>query len=100
MADSLSHNLALNMSLARADLLRVNGYDECYRGWGNVDGDLRERLKRAGVWPKSIWTKAVVFHLDHPDDPTRALRERNRARSLRPDLPVAAVHGIVKPPGG
>jgi glycosyltransferase involved in cell wall biosynthesis len=93
------HNLALNMSLARADLLRVNGYDEGFRGWGNVDGDLRERLKRAGVWPKSIWTKAVVYHLEHPVDPTRAQRAHNLARSRRADIPVFAEHGIVKPPG-
>jgi glycosyltransferase involved in cell wall biosynthesis len=90
------HNLGLNMSLARADLLRVNGYDENYRGWGNEDGDLRERLKRVGVWPKSIWTKAVVFHLDHPVDPTRKDRARNLAYSRRPEIPVFAEQGIVK----
>jgi glycosyltransferase involved in cell wall biosynthesis len=89
------HNLGLNMSLARADLLRVNGYDENYHGWGNEDGDLRERLKRVGVWPKSIWTKALVFHLDHPVDPTRHDR-RNLAYSRRPDIPVFAEQGIVK----
>ena len=90
------HNLGLNMSLARADLLRVNGYDENYRGWGNEDGDLRERLKRVGVWPKSIWTKAVVFHLDHPVDPTRKDRARNLAYSRRLEIPVVAARGIMK----
>jgi glycosyltransferase involved in cell wall biosynthesis len=90
------HNLGLNMSLAREDLLRVNGYDENYRGWGNEDGDLRERLKRVGVWPRSIWTRAVVFHLDHPVDPTRKDRARNLAYSRRPDIPVFAECGIAK----
>jgi hypothetical protein len=84
------------MSLAREDLLRVNGYDENYRGWGNEDGDLRERLKRVGVWPRSIWTRAVVFHLDHPVDPTRKDRARNLAYSRRPDIPVFAECGIAK----
>ena len=82
--------------LARADLLRVNGYDETYRGWGNEDGDLRERLKRVGVWPKSIWTRAVVFHLDHPVDPSRKDRARNLAYSRRQEIPVVAESGIVK----
>jgi glycosyltransferase involved in cell wall biosynthesis len=90
------HNLGLNMSLARADLLRVNGYDENFRGWGNEDGDLRERLKRIGVWPKSIWTRAVVYHLDHPIEPSRHDRARNRAYSLRKGIPVFAEAGIVK----
>ncbi len=90
------HNLGLNMSLARADLLRVNGYDENFRGWGNEDGDLRERLKRVGVWPRSIWTRGVVFHLDHSVDPTRKDRAHNRAYSLRQEIPVVAECGIVK----
>jgi glycosyltransferase involved in cell wall biosynthesis len=90
------HNLGLNMSLARADLLRVNGYDENFRGWGNEDGDLRERLKQIGVWPRSIWTRALVYHLDHPVEPTRKHRARNRAYSLRPEIPVFAENGIVK----
>jgi hypothetical protein len=90
------HNLGLNMSLARADLLRVNGYDENYRGWGNEDGDLRERLKRVGVWPKSIWTRAVVYHLDHPVEPTRKDRARNLAYSRRKGIPIFAEAGIVK----
>lgn len=90
------HNLGLNMSLARADLLRVNGYDENYRGWGNEDGDLRERLKRIGVWPKSIWTRAVVYHLDHPVEPTRQDRARNLAYSRRKGIPIFAEAGIVK----
>jgi glycosyltransferase involved in cell wall biosynthesis len=91
------HNLGLNMSLARADLQRVNGYDENYRGWGHEDGDLRERLKRVGVWPRSIWTRALVFHLEHPEEPTRHDRARNRAYSRRPDIPVFAERGLRQP---
>ncbi len=40
---------------------KVNGYDENFRGWGNKDGDLRERLKMIGVRPKPIFEEALVF---------------------------------------
>ena len=91
------HNLGLNMSLSKPNLLRVNGYDENFRGWGNADGDLRERLKSVGVWPKSIWHRALVFHLAHPVEPSRGDRSRNAAYARRAQVPAFAEQGIVKP---
>jgi hypothetical protein len=40
----------------------------------------------------------VVYHLDHPIEP-RHDRSRNRAYSLRKDIPVFAEAGIVKREG-
>lgn len=54
-----------NFSLFLEDFRRVNGYDEEFVGWGNEDGDLRERLKRAGVRPYPIVNRAVVYHMWH-----------------------------------
>ena len=91
------HNLALNMSAWKADLVRVNGFDERFRGWGNADGDLRERLKRVGVWPRSVWHRAVVFHLHHPLEATRADPSAHRAYAHRAPVEPFAEQGIVKP---
>jgi glycosyltransferase involved in cell wall biosynthesis len=91
------HNLGLNFSIERESLFSVNGYDENYRGWGNADGDLRERLKKIGVWPKSIWTRAVVFHMHHEEDPTRKER-RNVEYSRRSGIPVFCENGLFRPP--
>jgi len=90
------HNLALNFCLGRSALLEVNGYDENFRGWGNADGDVRDRLKQVGVFPKSVWHRAIVFHLHHPPDPTRATRP-NVAYSRRPAVPARCEVGILKP---
>lgn len=54
-----------NLGVWRADLLRVNGLDESYTGWGLEDSDLVIRLLRAGVRHKSGRFAAPVFHLWH-----------------------------------
>ena len=41
----------------------------------------------------------MVFHLDHPVDPTRKDRARNLAYSRRQDIPVVAARGIHKREG-
>jgi hypothetical protein len=89
------HNMGLNFSLSRANYYRVNGYDNNFRGWGKADGDLRERLKRVGVWPKSVWDKALVCHLFHPPDPTKILK-MNKAYYYRDKIPVVAENGIAQ----
>jgi glycosyltransferase involved in cell wall biosynthesis len=61
-----------NLSAWRDDLLRVNGLDETYSGWGLEDSDLAVRLIRAGVRHKSARFAAPVLHLWH--------RENDRAR--------------------
>lgn len=91
------HNLGLNFSIEAESLYSVNGYDENYRGWGNADGDLRERLKKVGVRPRSIWTRAVVFHMHHEDDPTRKER-RNVEYSRRAEIPVFCEKGLFRVP--
>ena len=68
-----------NLSAWRTDLLRVNGLDESYTGWGLEDSDLVVRLIRAGVAHKSARFAAPVFHLWHRENP-RGTLEQNRKR--------------------
>ena len=56
-----------NLSAWRADLVRVNGLDESYSGWGLEDSDLVIRLLHAGVLHKSARFAAPVFHLWHQE---------------------------------
>lgn len=81
------HNYGLNMSCSREAFDRVNGYDHNFRGWGNADGDLRDRMRMVGIKPKSIAHKAIVFHQWHPTHSTRALRlnkEYARRNNIKP----------------
>ena len=67
-----------NFSAWRADLLRANGFDERYSGWGLEDSDLVIRLLHAGVRHKSARFAAPVFHLWHREHDRAQLAENQR----------------------
>jgi predicted glycosyltransferase involved in capsule biosynthesis len=67
-----------NLSVWRRDLVRVNGFDEQYQGWGLEDSDLVIRLLHAGVQHKSARFAAPVFHLWHREQDRRRLPDNQR----------------------
>ena len=54
-----------NMGMWRADLEKVNGFDESFVGWGHEDADVAVRLHNAGVKRKDGAFATEVFHLWH-----------------------------------
>ena len=88
------HNYALNMSIEKWAMFAVNGFDQEMRGWGDLDGELRERLKRIGVKPRCICNKAIVYHLNHHKIHSRFKTRRNRIYARRPNLPIWCKNGI------
>lgn len=84
-----------NFSAWRSDLLRVNGLDESYTGWGLEDSDLVVRLLRAGVRHKSARLAAPVFHLWHREQDRRFLPEnRRRLEDILRSPRIEAVAGV------
>ncbi len=77
-----------NASGWKADLLRVNGFDE-RMGYGGEDRELGERLVNFGLRPKQIRHRAVCVHLDHdrgyvdPETVHWNIRHRQTVRSQR-----------------
>ena len=67
-----------NLSLWRADFMRVNGFDESYSGWGLEDSDLAIRLLHAGVHHKSARFATPVFHLWHRENDRGRLPENQK----------------------
>jgi len=67
-----------NLGAWRADLARVNGFDESYSGWGLEDSDLVIRLTHAGVRHKSARFAAPLFHLWHREWDRGRLVENQR----------------------
>ncbi|MBU6460288.1 MAG: glycosyltransferase family 2 protein [Proteobacteria bacterium] len=68
-----------NLSAWRQDLLKVNGFDESYCGWGLEDSDLVVRLMHAGIFHKSARFGAFIWHLWHPYNDRERLSD-NEAR--------------------
>ncbi len=56
-----------NLAIRRADLVRVDGFDAAFSGWGLEDSDIIVRLIRAGVRRKDGRFATGVIHLWHPE---------------------------------
>lgn len=58
--------MGCHLAIWKEDLLRVNGWEEEYEGWGYEDSDLVVRLIQAGVKRKEARFAIPVIHLWHP----------------------------------
>jgi glycosyltransferase involved in cell wall biosynthesis len=91
-----------NISVGRDAYFGVNGYDENFDGFGKEDSDLRNRLRRFGAKPVSLWGKAWVYHVDDAIDPKirerRIPRRKNPEYYNRPGVPVYCENGLVRKP--
>jgi len=54
-----------NQGFWRADLLRVNGFDEEFIGWGPEDKELCARLEHAGIGRQTLLFGGIACHLHH-----------------------------------
>lgn len=55
-----------NLGIWREDLVRVNGYNEAFVGWGREDSELAVRLMNSGVQRRDVRGWALCYHLWHP----------------------------------
>jgi len=62
-----------NLACWRADVLRVNGFDEDFVGWGREDSDFAARLQHAGLRRLQLKFAAIGYHLWHREEPRRFL---------------------------
>jgi len=59
--------LGSNFSVAKEDLVAINGFDELYDGPGcGEDSDVQYRLSLTGVTGKSLRNLAIQYHVWHP----------------------------------
>jgi len=65
-----------NMAFFKSDLLKVNGYNETFTGWGREDSEIAIRLMNAGIKKQFIKMGGVCYHLYHPVA-SREMEEEN-----------------------
>jgi glycosyltransferase involved in cell wall biosynthesis len=54
-----------NMAFFKSDLLKVNGYNEAFTGWGSEDREIAIRLINAGVKKRFLKNGGICYHLNH-----------------------------------
>ena len=60
--------IGCNWGIWRKDLIKVNGYDEAYEGWGREDSDLAKRLYNSGISRLTVRGRCLVYHLNHKEN--------------------------------
>lgn len=83
-----------NAAVCREDLVRVNGFDEEYVGWGQEDDDLGWRLYFAGVRPVPLVNRALVSHIYHPPRHGNWANGRNIDRYRKPRTSARCATGL------
>ena len=87
-----------HFSIHRADIERINGYDENYIGWGGEDEDLGIRLVKAGIYCRSGLPRLKALHAWHP--PQIANRDWQKGPNIeyfsRQDVSPVCINGLRK----
>ena len=55
-------------AINKTDLVKINGYDEKYIGWGNEDDDVARRLYQMGAEGYNPFRDDYTIHLFHPPE--------------------------------
>ena len=67
-----------NQAYWKSDLIRVNGFNEAFVGWGREDNEIAARLYNAGIYRRNLKFQALAIHLHHPSRSDQ-VGERNDA---------------------
>lgn len=70
--------LGCNLGVWSNNLIAINGFDEGYEGWGREDSDVCARLYNLGLSRKMLYGRAIVYHLNHKENPRHKLEENNK----------------------
>lgn len=89
-----------NYSVDRTEYYAVNGLDENHDGFSKEDSDIRNRLRRHGTRPVSLWGRSWVFHVHDAADPVRRVpripRTKNWEYYRRKNAPIRCENGLEK----
>jgi glycosyltransferase involved in cell wall biosynthesis len=67
-----------NMAFWREDMVRVNGFNEDFVGWGREDSEFVVRLQNSGIQRKNLKFGGVAYHLHHNENARTSLPANDR----------------------
>jgi hypothetical protein len=53
------------MAFSKKDLIKINGYNEAFIGWGSEDREIAIRLINAGIKKQFLKNSGICYHLCH-----------------------------------
>jgi glycosyltransferase involved in cell wall biosynthesis len=67
-----------NMAFWKDDVLRVNGFNEDFTGWGREDSEFVVRLFNNAISRQNLKFGGVAYHLYHPENTRKDLSQNDR----------------------
>lgn len=64
-----------NMAFWKADVIKVNGFNEDFTGWGREDSEFIVRMQNAGVKKYHLKFAGSAYHLFHPENSREMLAQ-------------------------
>jgi glycosyltransferase involved in cell wall biosynthesis len=95
LANRLIAIKSCNLAAWRDDLVRVNGFNEDFEGWGPEDKELCVRFDNAGVLRQSLLFGGIALHLHHAAQSRVALlANRTRLAEAINDRKIRCERGL------
>jgi len=64
-----------NMACWRDDIIKINGFNEDFNGWGREDSEFAARMQNAGIKRFNFKFGAIAYHLYHaPQSPANLVQ--------------------------
>lgn len=84
-----------NMAFWKEDILKVNGYNEEFEGWGSEDVELEVRFQNSGLKRLNLKFGAIQFHLWHRENnKERVVQNEKLVEITRKEKLIACAKGI------
>ena len=74
-----------NVSFWKNDFIKINGYNEAFKGWGFEDSELVQRFHNIGINSKRLKHTAIVYHLYHKEQPRDRLNQNKALENKAED---------------
>ena len=65
------------MSFMKSDLIKVNGFNETFIGWGREDSECIIRMLNSGIERFNLRLGGIAYHLWHKEHVNPELLEKN-----------------------